>query len=119
MRMRLLRYPVSALLVHAGDKVKFESERQRYTVRAVSRDRRWLICTKPMNLLSTVLYTIVDFESNVRGPDDMVFSIGYESDDDIAENMRRLTEGNMQVSVRRDLRLDIERIDHIDCELAR
>jgi hypothetical protein len=45
-----------------------------------------------------------------RGPDDLVFSIGYETDRDIAENLRRLIDGDMEVSVRRGKRLNITEV---------
>jgi hypothetical protein len=109
-RMRTPRSAVERVDLAVGDKVKFAEERTRYTVRAVSADGRWAICTRPFNLQRTVLYSIIDFDSGVRGSDNMVFSFGYESDEQIAENMSRLESGVMEVSVRRDCRLNIESV---------
>jgi hypothetical protein len=108
--LRLRRYPVERVALSVGDRVKFESEKRPYTVRAVSGDGRWVICTKPLNLRHTVIYTVVDFDSDVRGPDDLIFGLGYESDEDIASAMGMFEAGDAEVSVRHDLRLDIEQV---------
>lgn len=107
---RVRRSPVERVPLALGDRMQFDGERMRYTVRAVSPDGRWAICVRPFPLRDTVLYTIVDFDSGVRGPDDMVFSYGYETAEDIAENMARLVAGDMEVSYRRDKRLNITQV---------
>ncbi|WP_051362880.1 hypothetical protein [Amycolatopsis thermoflava] len=99
------------LRLAVGDKLKFAEEKLRYTVRAVSADGRWAICTKPFNPRNTVLYTILDLVEQVRGVDNMVFSIGYETQADIDENMRRLEAGDMELSHRNrpiDLRIELD-----------
>jgi hypothetical protein len=106
-RTRTVRQPVERVPMQVGQRVKFRAERAPYTVRAVSSDGRWVICTKPFNPQRTVLYTIVDFESGVRGPDNYG-GLGYESPEEIARVMERLEEGDAEVSYRYDLCLDIE-----------
>lgn len=106
-RMRVKRRSVERVPLAVGDKVRFDNERMPFYVRAVSPDGRWAICTRPFPLRDTCLYTIVDFDEGVRGPDDMVFTYGYETGEAITENMRRLVTGSMKVSVRRDKRLVI------------
>ncbi|WP_256261648.1 hypothetical protein [Rhodococcus sp. 1139] len=59
-----------------------------------------MILTSPFNLRKTVYYTILDTERGVRGPDDRMFSNGYESDSDIADRMRELVAGDIQVNRR-------------------
>lgn len=97
-----------------GDKIRFfeDSPRTRYRVRAVSRDGRYAICTRPFNLQHTVIYTIVDFQRGVRGPDNRVFSEGYETDEQIATNLAALESGALEVSWRtsRFLPLDIAQV---------
>lgn len=105
--MRTPRIAVERVALAVDDKILFAGEKVRWTVRAVSADGRWAICTKPFNLQHTVFYTIIDFDDGVRGPDNMIFSIGYETPEQIAQNMARLEAGDMEVSHRRDLRLDI------------
>ena len=61
-----------------GDKIHFEGERNAYTIRAC--DSRYLICTKPFNPRKTVLYTIVDLQEKVRGTENLVFCMGFETD---------------------------------------
>jgi len=71
-----------------GSKVKFMSEKQRYTVQAS--DHRFAVCTKPMNALKTVLYTIIDFQEDVRGPENLIFGMGAESRELCEEMLDRL-----------------------------
>lgn len=46
-------------------KIKFDSERQRYTVQAF--DARFIVCTKPFNAQETYLYSVVDLLQATRG----------------------------------------------------
>lgn len=109
MHMRTRRTPVERVSMRVGDKVRFDSEKQRYTVRAVSADGRWVICTKPFNLQHTVLYTVIDFDSGVRGPDNYG-SLGYETPEQIARAMARFEAGDAEVSYRYDVYLDIAEV---------
>lgn len=95
-----------------GDKVKFAEEKQRYSVRAVSSDGRWAVCTKPFNPLHTVLYTVVDLEDQVRGRDDC-HGLGYETDELCAAACAMFESGEAEHSLRRHppirLRIDTEK----------
>lgn len=92
--------------VKVGDKIHFPNEKKPYRVRA--RDERYIICTKPYNPKHTVLYTIIDLQNKWRGPDNMIFCSGYESDEDCAERLSELQSGEIEVSRRRGIALDIE-----------
>ena len=92
--------------VNVGDRVYIPKEKRPYKVRA--RDDRYIICTKPYNPQHTVMYFIIDLEEQRRGPDNMVFCFGYESDEDCMERLKELQEGKIEVSRRRDVPLDIE-----------
>ena len=92
--------------VKVGDRVYIPKEKRPYKVRA--RDDRYIICTKPYNPQHTVMYFIIDLEEQRRGPDNMVFCFGYESDEDCMERLKELQEGKIEVSRRRDVPLDIE-----------
>lgn len=92
--------------VKVGDKVYVPKEKRPYRVRA--RDERFIICTKPYNPQRTVRYFIVDLKEKVRGPDNMVFCSGYESDEDCAERLAELQSGEIEVSWRRHVDLDID-----------
>lgn len=92
--------------VSVGDKVYFPNEKKPYKVRA--RDERYIICTKPYNPQHTVLYTIIDLKDQRRGPDNMIFCSGYESDEDCAERLAELQNGSIEVSLRRGIPLDID-----------
>lgn len=92
--------------VSVGDKVFIPNQKKPYRVRA--RDERYIICTKPFNPKHTVLYFIVDLERKIRGPDNMVFCSGYETDEHCAERLKELQSGQIEVSSRRGIRLDID-----------
>lgn len=106
-RERLVRQPAQRVALSVGNRIKFAGEKQRYTVRAVSADGRWVICTKPFNARRTVIYTVVDFDSGVRGPDNF-HGLGYETEAEIAAAMARFEAGTAEVSLRYDVYLDIE-----------
>ena len=74
--------------VPTDTRVWFAEEKQPYKVRA--RSSRYLVCTKPFNPLRTVLYTIVDLEEKVRVPENLVFGMGAESDEDCVAMVERL-----------------------------
>ncbi len=61
-----------------GDKVKFATEKQRYTLQAFN--ERFFILTKPFNAQKTYLYTIVDLEREVRGACDLIFGLPHDCD---------------------------------------
>lgn len=95
--------------LHKGDKVKFKSERQRYTVQAVSRN--FAICTKPFNARKTYFYTIIDIAEGMRGPENLIFHCSdLETKKGCREMMIRLRRGTSELSYRRSIPLDIEEI---------
>jgi hypothetical protein len=93
----------------AGAKIKFFEERCRYTIRAA--DGRWFVCTKPFNLRRTTLYTIIDLERQERGRENLVFGMGFETDEDCQRALERLENGESEVSYRHCIPLVIERVD--------
>lgn len=94
-------------VVPVGTKIWFESERQGYTVRASN--TAFAILTKPFNISKTVLYTIIDWELGIRGPSNLIFNIGAETDEQCLELLDMLTSGEIEVSSRRCLELNIRR----------
>ena len=86
-----------------GDNVFIREHKRPFKVRC--RDERYIICTKPFNVMHTVLYFIIDLERNVRGPDNVVFCSGYETDEQCAERLRELQSGEIEVSYRRSVPL--------------
>lgn len=91
---------ILATALSTGQRVQFSESQRWWRGRAASDDRRFVILTSPFNLRKTVKYTILDTERGVRGPDDRIFSNGYESDSDIADRMRELIAGDIQVNRR-------------------
>jgi len=102
----MIKYCIS---LKVGDKIKFTPEKQRYTVKAKS--DRYIICTKPFNLMHTVLYTIIDLERLVRGTNNMIFNpYDYAVQEDIDECLVDLDYHNngTEVTHRNCIKLDVE-----------
>lgn len=81
-----------------GHRVWFEEERMPYTVQA--RSEQFIVCTKPFAARKTVIYTILDLYRHVRGPDNLVFGMGYETREQCQERLSDLLEGVAEVSYR-------------------
>ena len=94
-------------VVPVGTKIWFESERQGYTVRASN--TAFAILTKPFNISKTVLYTIIDWELGIRGPSNLIFNIGAETDEQCLELLDMLTSGEIEVRSRRCVKLNIRK----------
>lgn len=108
--IRLRQDSVERVALAVGDKVKFASQKRPYTVRAITSDGRFVICTKPFNPQRTVLYTVIDFDTGRRGPDDYG-GLGYETPEQIASALARFDDGDAEVTVRHDVYLDIELVN--------
>jgi hypothetical protein len=102
------RYQEYPYRFYGGEKVKFASEKQRYTVRCAS--KRYAICTKPFNAQKTVLYTIIDQWRNIRAPENLVFGMGAETDIECLEMLVRLLDNESEPSYRHEHYLDIEAV---------
>lgn len=74
-----------------GQQVKFEEEGKWWTVRAVQDEYAILKSGK--------YYTIVDTIEQIRGPDDC-YGVGYETDEEIADAMRRLTDDDAEFGIK-------------------
>lgn len=96
--------------IPVGARMWFKGESQPYRVRASN--VAFVILTKPFNLRHTVLYSIIDWESNVRGPEDLIFGMGAETDEACQEMLERLTAGETNVSKRHYAPLDIVKYDN-------
>lgn len=64
-----------------GMKIRFASEKQAYTVQAVSPTGRYVVCTKPFNARRTILHTVLDLARGVRGPGTS-WALGYGTPED-------------------------------------
>ena len=84
-----------------GDPVYVNNEKRPYRVKC--RDDRYIICTKPYNPQRTVMYFIIDLVRCVRGPDNMVFCSGYETQEQCEERLKELQAGWIEVSYRRSV----------------
>lgn len=94
--------------VKVEDKVYLPNEKRPYIVQA--RDDRFIICTKPYNPKKTVMYFIVDLKRKVRGTDNLVFGYfdGYETRVNCEGALKSLQDGEMEVSYRNVVDLDID-----------
>ncbi len=93
--------------VRVGTKIKFRGEKQCYTVQASN--AYVMVCTKPLNFKKTVLYTIIDLKENVRGAENLIFGMGAETPEQCEQMLKRVTEGESEVSHRNRVELDIEK----------
>lgn len=97
--------------IEVGYRVRFFGDRQFFTVQAC--DDRYVICTRPYNLGHTVLYTIVDLKQKVRGTENLVFGLGFETRKQCETALDRLNgratnlDLTTEVSYRNRVRLDI------------
>lgn len=97
-----------------GDKIKFKSEKQRYTIMAC--DERFIIAQKPFNARKTFLYTIIDLEDCVRGSDNYYCKYDYTKRSEAEEALKQLQQSanmiypDFWVSSRNSIELDIEDI---------
>lgn len=101
-----------------GCRVWFQGETRPYRVRATD-GVRFVVCTKPFNPKRTVLYTVIDFERQVRGTEDLIFGLGAETDQQCREMCARLTTGESKVSYRNFVPLDITRFEPTHAARAR
>lgn len=92
--------------VEVGDKVYIPNHKRPFRVKA--RDDRYIICTKPFNVQHTVIYFIVDLVDKWRAPDNLIFCLGYETDEDCQERLQQLQNGEIGLSWRRGIPLDID-----------
>ena len=113
-----------------GDKIKFKKEKQRYTISAC--DDRFIIAWKPFNPRRTFMYTIIDLKENERSSDNYYCAFDYTNEKEAQEAIEILNRtakkreqdiielnsftGSFEglwLSGRRDMELDIERIDNV------
>ncbi len=87
-------------MMPVGDKIKFDSEVQRYTVQAF--DDRFAIMTKPFNARRTYLYTITDLERGKRGACNLIFGppCDVNTPDGANELLAEMQSGEIEVSYR-------------------
>lgn len=95
-----------------GSKIKFKEEKQRYTI--ISSNVAFAVCTKPMNAQKTKLYTVIDWNKQIRGTENLIFGMGAETKEQCDEMLERLTQGETEVSHRHQVPLNIEKLEIIN-----
>jgi hypothetical protein len=95
-----------------GDKIKIPNQRNRFTIRAF--DKRFIIMTKPFNARKTYLYSIIDLQELLRGPDNLIFGNYncYEKEAD--KCLKQLQNGEIEISHRRCKVLEPEVLEQIN-----
>ena len=61
-----------------------------------------------MNAKKTVLYTIVDLLENIRGTEDLIFCMGFETNLGCQEALARLDSGESYISRRNFIPLKVD-----------
>lgn len=93
--------------VRVGGTVKFADDNHVYTVRVLS--GRFAICTRPLPKAGHVMYTIIDTEREIRGPNDYVFNpYDYSLETQCEMSLRDLLSKNAAISRRREVPLVFE-----------
>ena len=94
-----------------GSRVWFAEEKRPYTVMAIG--ARYAVCTKPFAARATVMYTIIDIERSVRGPNNLIFNpYDYKSREGCERCLSELESGDCEISSRRQVPLMFrERLD--------
>ena len=93
----------------AGDRIWFDEEKRPYTIKAAN--KRFKVCTKPYNIKHTVIYTIVDLDRQIRGTENLVFCMGFENIKLCKEALKRLENGESEVSSRNYIPLKISKTE--------
>lgn len=101
--------PATGISVSVGDRVWFEGERMPYTVKAC--DHRYLICTKPFAAKKTVIYSIVDLCQRIRGTENLVFCMGFETDEQCQDALKRLQNKESEISHKSQILLNIVKFE--------
>ena len=86
--------------VNAGDEIEFESVEEIFDVRAAN--ERFAVC------VSGTYHTIIDWEREVRGPNNLIFQpYQYSDQEDCNMCLIHLMSGECEVSRRNEVSLDI------------
>jgi len=90
-----------------GERIWFDDEKRPYKVRAGN--ERYTICTKPFNPKKTVIYSIIDWVERKRSTENLIFCMGFETDEECEEALQRLIEGKSELSKRNQIDLFVKR----------
>jgi hypothetical protein len=60
--------------------------------------------------MKTYYYTIIDLEDGYRGPHDLIFNCYKNSDRSFKKMLIDITRGNMELSYRKKIKINIEEI---------
>jgi hypothetical protein len=94
--------------MNKGDKIYFFEEKYPYVVRSIKSNM--VVLTKPFNLKHTVLYTILDLNNMIRGPEDLIFCFGAETDKQCNEMLNRILNKESEISYRHRIKAIITKI---------
>jgi hypothetical protein len=91
-----------------GKRIKFAEEKVSYKV--IAADDYYAICVKPFNLKKTYIYTIVDLQNKMRGPDNLIFGpkFKYDKAEEAKLGLQDLNNGILELSHRRSIPLKID-----------
>lgn len=96
-------------LFKPDDRVWFVEERIGYTVQAV--EEHIAVCSKPFAPRKTTIYTVLDLEEMIRGPEGVVFGIGAETREQCEEMAVRIRYGETEISYRRRIPIKFKKIE--------
>lgn len=114
-----------------GDIILFKEDKKPFKVRCAN--DRFVICTRKFNKRNDAdliwaevqmggfmtfssgyefsrtspIYTIIDLQENIRGTENLVFCMGFKTDDDCRNALERLSTGETEISHRNRIELNI------------
>lgn len=107
-RHRAPRVPIGPIEMAPGERVKFYGDRRWWDVRAVG--RRHVVLTRTRDFgRGGLLYTVIAWAEGRRGPHGS-WGHGAETDEQIAETLAALEAGEIDMSERHSIRLDLEAV---------
>jgi hypothetical protein len=91
-----------------GDRIKFIDEKPLYTV--IAQNNRFVICTRPYNVMRTCIYSIIDKWKGIRGTENLVFGLGFYTLSECQDALLRLNSKETEVSHRNFITTNIEKV---------
>lgn len=106
-RTRAPQEPMEPLAIEAGQKVKFYGDRRWWGVRASGGD--YVVLTRDAEFGRGTLYTVICWSQGRRGPHNS-WGYGATTPEKINAMLKALVVGDIELSERHSVRLDIERV---------
>ena len=99
-------------VIPAGTRIWFVEEKMPYTVQ--SSNVAFCVLTKPFAAQHTVMSCVIDWEIGIRGPENRLFGMGAETQEQCEQMLQRITVGDSEVSSRCSIPIDIRKVKTLE-----